>query len=311
MKPVFLDATRQAEFDERGFVKVRVMSKKAAAAARRELNLLVPADERAGEGPDPTPYHATYLHPDVAYKRAAHDFAVRLLGDALDALVEDYRIAIGSFFIKPGNSAEVPLHTDWTITEDPTDTTLNIWCALVDADDHNGTLALLPGSHAVSTNVATAGVRPFYLGYADELKGRCIPVPVDAGEALIFDNSIIHWSLPNRSADTRSCVLATCIPKRSRPVFYALDPASSGGRFECWDVGEYGYLDQSHEEMARGGVLGQSLGFRVVDYRPVTLREFDRSTGWEPRLPVPPSAGKLRHLAGSARKLASRVWRRD
>ncbi len=84
-----------------------------------------------------------------------------------------------------------------------------IWMALDDADEDNGCLWVVPGSHRLP-------IQEHVLPDADHLQQEFrevpaaaemdeVPVPLKAGSCLFFDGQLLHRSSHNHSARDRAC----------------------------------------------------------------------------------------------------------
>jgi ectoine hydroxylase-related dioxygenase (phytanoyl-CoA dioxygenase family) len=94
--------------------------------------------------------------------------------------------------------SDVPLHQDngYGRLEPMTDVT--VWVALVDTDERNGGLYLLPGSHRLGLlDHGPAGVNPLLREARAEIRPTLLPLR--AGEAVAFSGLTLHGSGPNRS----------------------------------------------------------------------------------------------------------------
>ncbi len=107
------------------------------------------------------------------------------------------------------SETDVPWHQDsgYGRLEPPTD--LTVWIPLHDTDETNGCLEVLVGSHR-------SGLKPHHP--VDGLRGadvdeKGLPVPMQAGDALLFGGHLMHRSLPNRSKASRNALyLRYCTP---------------------------------------------------------------------------------------------------
>ncbi len=277
MKNIFADACRQQEFVRSGYTILPLMSEQEAQALDAEIAALELGDgfarnsDRFSEA-----YHATYFDEDRAYRRRAYAFARRVMVERAGRLLRGYRMIAGGFVVKRPGDGAVPLHRDWTLTQDPRDVTLNFWCPLVDTDDSNGTLRLVIGSHKLVPNIETAHVTPYFAPYGPALKEMSKAVTVKAGEALVFDSGSLHWSAANRSERARTAILSTWIPAPSRTVFYALDRSTGGNRFELFDMEDDALIDHTPTQLAERDFRRPSLGFVPNRNRPVSHEEFVR-----------------------------------
>lgn len=109
----------------------------------------------------------------------------------------------------PAARTDVPWHQDngYGQLEPPLD--LTVWIALDDCTPENGCLWVLPGSQRLG--LLPHDERGSLLAVAIEEPG--IPVPMAAGDALLFGSLLLHRSLPNRTATTRVALyLRYCDP---------------------------------------------------------------------------------------------------
>jgi ectoine hydroxylase-related dioxygenase (phytanoyl-CoA dioxygenase family) len=94
--------------------------------------------------------------------------------------------------------SDIPWHQDdgYGRLEPMTDVT--VWIALVDTDETNGCLWILPGSHRLGLLPHdTAGVNPLLREVAVREAG--VALPLRAGEGVAFGGLTLHGSGPNRS----------------------------------------------------------------------------------------------------------------
>ncbi len=109
----------------------------------------------------------------------------------------------------PRARTDVPWHQDngYGRLEPPHD--LTVWIVLDACTLDNGCLWVLPGSH-------TKGLRPHEpAGYlrAARVEEPGIPIPMHAGDALLFGGLLLHRSLPNTTKETRVALyLRYCDP---------------------------------------------------------------------------------------------------
>jgi ectoine hydroxylase-related dioxygenase (phytanoyl-CoA dioxygenase family) len=98
--------------------------------------------------------------------------------------------------------SDIPWHQDdgYGRLEPMTDVT--VWIALVDTDETNGCLWILPGSQRRGLLPHdAAGVNPLLREVA--VDGSGVALPLRAGQAVAFGGLTLHGSGPNRSAGAR------------------------------------------------------------------------------------------------------------
>lgn len=103
-----------------------------------------------------------------------------------------------------------PWHQDCgVITPDADDSLiLTVWYPLMDADEENGCLQVIPGSHRGEELLTHCPGGKKVLGslHVPESEfevGKAVPVPVKKGDALFMTKYTIHSSLPNNSDRVR------------------------------------------------------------------------------------------------------------
>jgi hypothetical protein len=277
MGDLFLDPSHQHEFVRTGYTIMRLFSNEEARALEAEIEALELGGGFARNSDRfSDPYHATYFDEDIDYRRRAYAFARAAMVERAAGILRGYRMVAGGFVVKRPGDGAVPLHRDWTLTEDARDISLNFWCPLVDSDDVNGTLRLVVGSHKLVPNIETAHVKPYFGPYGPALKEMSVAVPVKAGEALVFDSGALHWSAANRSDRNRTAILSTFLPEHSRTIFYALDRSRGGSRFEMFDMEEDGLIEHTPTQLAERNFRRPSLGFVPNRNRAVSYEEFVR-----------------------------------
>jgi ectoine hydroxylase-related dioxygenase (phytanoyl-CoA dioxygenase family) len=135
--------------------------------------------------------------------------------------------------------SDIPMHQDdgYGRLEPPIDLTL--WVALVDTDERNGCLWVVPRSHEAGLlEHGPAGVNPVLRDVAVE--AQAIAVPMRAGEGIAFTGLTLHGSGPNRSDAPRPSLFVRYCDPRVKMV-------GEGGR---------SVLDDPHSWMVAGEARG-------------------------------------------------------
>ena len=103
-----------------------------------------------------------------------------------------------------------PWHQDMGVVTPDADESLilTVWYPLMDADEENGCLQVIPGSHRDEELLTHCPGGKKVLGslHVPESEfevGKAVPVPVKKGDALFMTKYTIHSSLPNNSDRVR------------------------------------------------------------------------------------------------------------
>ncbi len=207
----FLDAEHQEAFDREGYVVVPFLTAEEVAALRDTWDRVGP---EAGFGS-----HYTSASSDLTYREAVFDAIATTFEPAVDRVLRGLRPVVANFFAKePVEGTSLVIHQDWSFVDERTHRSLNIWCPLEDATVANGTLSVLPGSHARLQNLrgtaeGEGGLPSPFAGREEALtRDLLAPVPVPAGHAIINDHRLVHASGVNRSGALRLAASLTLVP---------------------------------------------------------------------------------------------------
>ena len=167
----------------------------------------------------------TKHHPPLG--ELAHD--PTLMGALAKLIGEPAKLYVSQAMIKPPGGREKPWHQDHAYFNYPIDTRIvGVWIALDQATAENGCMRVLPGGHQ-------SGPRPHWkrrdwqICDADILGQPIVSVPLDPGDALLFDGKIPHGTPPNRTEAIRWAVQYHYVPARAEMVDEAIRLAAFGG----------------------------------------------------------------------------------
>lgn len=196
MLPVFKDSQLQAEFEENGYVIIPFYTPAEIERLTKLYHDLHPKDEKG--------FYPSTFSKDKNYRTTA-DREIRNLGQrSINQYLKDYKVVGGSFIVKsPGPESIMKVHQDMTLVDESKYSGINIWCPLIDLNDKNGVLYILEKSHRIFPTYRGATIPDIYEKTREEIKQYMQPLFLKAGEAVIFDQSILHYSPPNLSDKVR------------------------------------------------------------------------------------------------------------
>jgi hypothetical protein len=289
----FSDEAKHREMIERGYCTAPLLSAAEVAGLLDAVRRIRPSLEFDSPTTGSILYHASFLDPDLEYRRKAYEIVCEALTPKLKEMLPEYHPIAGGLLVKSAGTGEVGMHCDWTSTSDTADVNIAVWCPLVDVDDDNGALRVIPGSQKLVPNVVAARLGGYWTDYLDELKAMTEPVPLKAGEAIFFDVSLLHWSRTNSSSALRPVANLLFVHRDAQPVLYVADEACE--RLEVFDMSEGRMIEHSASQLFRGDVQAPSLGSIANPNIRIPFDEFKRRlarrTG--PQAPQP-SGGPLR-----------------
>ena len=217
---IFQDPEHQKSFETKGYVQVQFLDEDQL----QYLNNLF--DELHHQLPE-SGFVAGSYYPDFEYKKKASDLIVKTFQKSYDRIFKDYTAFGASFLFKmPTENSDLVLHQDWTIVDESKAVAINCWVPLCDTTVENGTLMVLPGAHNYHYHVHRAPTLNFFFTGQEELIMKAlVPTNAKAGEAVILNQSLIHYSPPNMSKSVRKAITAGIKTKGEPMHFYYNNPA--------------------------------------------------------------------------------------
>lgn len=218
-KAIFQDQNLQTEFDRNGFVKIPFLDKEDIDELLRIFQELHPNIEVKG-------FQSSSYSNDYTYKKECSDRVTSVFVKHFARTFKNYR-AFGSAFLfkQPDEFSELPVHQDWTIVDEEKYVALNIWVPLCDTDETNGTLYVLPGSqYGIVKAIRCPTLPMFFAGNEQLMIDHCLPMRVKAGEAVVLNQSIVHYSPPNKSDKIRIAITSGVMSAEPKMVFHYRSP---------------------------------------------------------------------------------------
>lgn len=170
---------------------------------------------------------------DLAYRKQIHDKIGAILKPTIEEHFKDYRVMLNSFVVKvAGEKSEFYLHQDTTGLDEWKHSPLNLWIPLEDVGVNEGCLGIVPKSHKFFTPYRSISFPAPFDGIANTVKKYLQPVEMLAGDALIFDNRVVHHSYKNNSGKTRVAVVCGLFPKDARLTTVFKPAYELGGQIE-------------------------------------------------------------------------------
>lgn len=188
---------------------------------------------------DPLAFYPRMMHPHKHPELPVGALSLRYMLDRrLEALLAGFMgeapaAAQSMFYFKPPGARGQELHQDNFYLRVAPGTCYAAWLAVDDADQENGGMRVVPGSHVI--DIACPEKADPSVSFTDAL----VPVPKDmevtpvdlkAGDVLFFNGSVIHGSTPNTSADRfRRAFICHYVPRSSAEVSHWYECLSFDG----------------------------------------------------------------------------------
>ena len=221
MRDTFQDSKLEKQFIRHGYVTLPFLDTREVDALQQAFFESLPMRQGAytpqeyGFGKDVPgiTYDFTFIDRNVDYKQNVFDTITHIFMPKLDQILGHYKPIIANYIRKVPGGGEVPLHQNWAFVDETSCTSVSIWCPLVDSTKTNGTLEVIPGSHKRFGRYRGPKI-PWEL---DDIGPELIdtymtPLETKAGDCVILDDSILHYSQPNLTENLRLAIQLILIP---------------------------------------------------------------------------------------------------
>lgn len=214
MKSYFKDSALQQQFDREGFVIIdRVLDEKQIS----ELTTLFKSIE-------PSELNRMYCN---IYDRSVEEnekidaILVNTFSEKFDQIFHGCRMVNGVFLAK-GNGPQTAsiMHQDWNSVDETYFESLAMWTPLEDVDATNGCIYVIKGSHRIFKSVRSLTLPTLYLDFDAELEPYLTPVPMKAGQTLIYAHNLFHGSKPKYNGGVRAAIVIGVVPSDARTIYY-------------------------------------------------------------------------------------------
>jgi hypothetical protein len=279
---VFKDKAMQDRLNNDGFVVLDFLN----AAEVQQLNEFYGSAHPQGV----SGFYTSTFSKDTWYRSEVDKTIRTVMKRGLDTYFENYRVHCGSFIVK-GNDEKsaLKMHQDMTLVDESVYTGINIWIPLVDLTEENGAIEMLPRSHRLFKTYRGASLPDIYDGIEAEVHKVMKPCYLKAGQAIVFDQSIIHYSPANRSAQPRP-VINTFITHKDAGIQICYWDKNRRDAIEIFEQDPdfmINFQNFGHDIFSRPSI-GRSKGFVPFDFPKINHSLLEQEYGLKPEnVPTP------------------------
>ena len=250
MRKVLVNDELEALFQKQGYIQVPFISNEEVAELKQLFFDTLPdsggqiTSSEINAEEHLISYDFTFIDKNSDYKRKVFEIIKEYFKPHMENLLLNYRPIIANYIRKKTNTGEVPLHQNWAFADERKCTTISIWCPLVDSTVENGTLQVVPESHKKFGEIRGPMV-PWELdGIKEEIINKhLVPLETKAGDCVILDDSILHYSPINYTNDLRLAIQLICVPKEFPSIHYHMDPMVSNLEVDVLEVSDDFYME--------------------------------------------------------------------
>ncbi len=227
----FLKLEHQNQLEQIGYVTAQLLNLEQVHELQQEFEQI--------RSEHPFPF--TLCSPSYNLKKKVYQLLKEKLQPSLVLLLKDYRITGANFYFKAKGSSNntVPPHQDWTFTDEHKCSSLNVWLPLVDVDKTNGAYHIIEGSHRWHFTYRGSNIPSAASGLPcnfDVMKY----LPLQKGEAIIYDHRLVHSTPANISSSDRISLVLNLVPITAS-LIHAIIPEPGSSHLKVYEVDEEFY----------------------------------------------------------------------
>jgi ectoine hydroxylase-related dioxygenase (phytanoyl-CoA dioxygenase family) len=236
---MFVDTALQSEFEEKGYVVVKFLNDTQV----KEMFDFYLSENKLIDNYDPTFAEFSVLNAELDNRRKIFNKVTSMFLPVAAKILANCRPLIANYVCKEPQKGLVPVHQNWAVVDETRYASVSIWCPLLDTNRNNGTLAFVDGSHKYFR-----GPRGSYANRSFQLIDNLIInnhltfVEMKAGDAIILDDSIVHYSSPNQSNTIRLAIQLIMIPAEAQAYHYTFREENEKMFADLYEVDPEYYL---------------------------------------------------------------------
>jgi hypothetical protein len=273
MFSVFSDRLLQNQFEQKGYI---LFSSLLSASEIDTLNTLFAKFQNECNGS----FHTSHFSTDEIYKRQVHDTITHLVFPKAAPYLNNFLPLFGNFMIKNSDPENfMPLHADWTYVDEPQFCSVAIWVPLVDVDAENGCLGIIEGSHKVTNAIRGPLLQQSSLKRDKDWEKRFGKlIPMKAGDAIIYNHSLLHYSPPNKTKMARPALNLSIVPDTAPWVHYCKPEGTD--EIELYSVPDSSfYIRYNNFQRPETGTLIKTLPNNVIQFIDERMENYGKGNG--------------------------------
>lgn len=266
---VFEDDLLQAHFAEHAYCIVPLFSSSEVAQLEKIYHQNRINEQAAVE--------ITIKNPNPELNRKIRDLMAAIAMPRINQYLDNYRMLHAGFIAKiPGKPSAIKLHQDSTFVDESQYSALNVWCPLTDVNEKNGALWIINHSNKFYSGLRGQPFKEFdFNGIGDEVIAKYGKmIPLKAGEAIIYDTALLHYSKPNITQNARLVCNVVVVPSEAPAFYYHFN--SNERVLEQYEISDDFLLSYFSKFLQQGKIDAKLLNtIPITGTKKITVTEFE------------------------------------
>ena len=166
-------------------------------------------------------FYATAHSSDIQFRNKMNNKIKDVFANSINQFFNNCSALGGSYVVKSKLQEErLHPHQDWSIVDETKFRSFNIWVPLVNLNENNGSIRVIPRSHLWVDNYRGPNISDYFSKSNDKIWEHMQTLNMKAGEALIYDHRLFHASFPNKTDQLRVATVFGIIPNEAQMFYY-------------------------------------------------------------------------------------------
>lgn len=259
----FVQRNLSATFHEDGYVVVDLLSDDEIQYCK---DCYLNTEKELKKTVDSNRYNSLEIE-NYTYRSNVYNSLAPYLQEKINRFVKKFQIIGINFAIKKAQGEEFEPHVDDSHTNN-NHIGINVWIPLTDVNPENGSLYLFKGTHQIDIPMRGIGLPFPYLKHIDYIKQHTKPLTLKKGQAVIFNDKILHGSGKNNTFNDRAAIIVGMIPQEASPEVFVRYKDLGHGRAELFEAPPEFFFKFNFEKRPNG-----FKSFGIFDYIPTIIDE--------------------------------------
>lgn len=218
-------------------------------------------------------FYSSSFHQDFSLKKKVSDQILAKLSTKIEARFSDFKLLGVSFLEKKANQNNpLPIHQDWTVTDEEKFGSFTIWIPLDDTTKNNGALRVIDGSHQIENNFRAPSLPVAFDKHRANFEKYLKTLAIPNGNAFVFNQKLMHASWSNSSNENRLALTIGLVPKDADLFMLYYDAAKKQiNKYEMPDD-----LFLHYPEIIKAPTIGkliESFSYQIKEFNETDLKE--------------------------------------